>query len=57
MSSAVRLEIHAGDGGADAALFARELADSIARHATATDTDGRTFTVRDQGRVLVLDCL
>jgi len=44
-----RLEFHAGDGGADAALFASELADAVARHASAHVT-----TV---GRVLTVDCL
>lgn len=29
----IRLEVHAGEGGADAAAFAAELASSIAKHA------------------------
>lgn len=44
-----RLELHAGDGGADAVLFASELADAISRH-SGTPVD-------QVGRVLVLDRL
>jgi protein subunit release factor A len=44
-----RLEFHAGDGGQDAALFASELAEAVARHA-----DAHVTTV---GRVLTVDCL
>ena len=43
------LEVHAGDGGDDAALFARELADAIAIHAHGT--------VSSAGRVLHVHCL
>lgn len=46
----IRLEFHAGDGGADAALFASELADAVARHAS-------TDAPMSLGRVLVLDRL
>ncbi len=31
-----RMEIHPGEGGADAAAFAQELADAIGKHARAT---------------------
>jgi len=47
--SSLRLEFRAGDGGADAALFATELADAVARHASA-----HTTTL---GGVLTVDCL
>lgn len=33
-----RIEIHAGEGGADAALFASELADAVGRSFDATVT-------------------
>lgn len=37
-----RMEIHPGDGGADAEVFAAELGDAVARHAgAAAQTDGR----------------
>lgn len=42
----IRMEIHPGEGGADAEAFATELAGSIARHSNTT-TD-------QQGRVVVL---
>lgn len=45
----VRLEFRAGDGGDDAAAFASELADAVARHAAT-----RVSTV---GNVLTVDCL
>lgn len=45
----MRLEFHAGDGGADATLFARQLADAVSIHA------GRPVVT--SGRVLVLHCL
>lgn len=47
--SSIRLEFRAGDGGDDAAAFASELADAVARHASA-----RTTT---PGGVLTVDCL
>lgn len=41
-----RLEIHAGEGGADAAAFAAELAASIAKHAgTTTQFVGGAWTL------------
>ena len=45
----MRLEFHARDGGADAALFARQLADAVSIRT------GRP--VEMSGRVLVLHCL
>lgn len=42
----IRMEIHPGDGGADAEAFAGELAGAIARHANTT--------VGFEGRVVVL---
>lgn len=45
----ITLEVHAGDGGDDAALFARELADAIAGYANGT--------VSSAGRVLHVHCL
>lgn len=47
--SSLRLEFRAGDGGDDAAAFASELADAVARHASAA-----TSVV---GGVLTVDCL
>ena len=43
------LEFHAGDGGADAALFARELADAVSKHS------GQPVVA--EGRVLHIHCL
>lgn len=34
----IRLEVHPGEGGADAATFAGELASAIAKHAGTTST-------------------
>lgn len=45
----MRLEFHAGDGGADAAMFARQLADALGSYTSRP--------VRTVGRVLVLDRL
>ena len=40
----MRLEIHAGDGGTDAELFASELAAAISKHSGAVvETDGRVL--------------
>lgn len=45
MSNQTRLELHARNGGADAATFTRELADAIAKHSRSTYTlDGTTAT-------------
>lgn len=43
------IEIHAGEGGADAVAFAAELADAISKYANTP--------VRTNGKVLVLDRL
>lgn len=43
---AMRLEIHPGEGGEDAAMFASELACAVSRHANAAITN--------EGRVAVL---
>jgi protein subunit release factor A len=41
-----RVEIHPGEGGDDAALFARELASAVARHAGVRVTpEGRVMTL------------
>ena len=46
----LRIEIHPGEGGADAATFARELADAVAKHSKQPVTNGA-------GTALVVDCL
>ena len=43
-----RVEIHPGDGGADAQTFATELATALARHTGST--------VRVEGRIAVVEC-
>lgn len=45
----IRLEIHAGEGGADASAFAGELATAIAKHSTQP--------ARNVGGAWTLDCL
>jgi len=42
----IRVEIHPGEGGDDASLFAHELADAVARHAGVRAIDeGRVVTL------------
>ena len=43
----IRLEIHPGEGGADAEAFAGELADAIGKHAGASAVrEGRVLAFR-----------
>lgn len=49
MTGTIRLEIHPGDGGADAHQFAGELAAAITRHTRQPS--------REEGRVHVLERL
>lgn len=40
------IEIHAGEGGSDAALFAEELAQAISRHSgSPVSSDGTKFSL------------
>ena len=42
----VTMEIHPGEGGADAETFAGELAAAVAKHTgRPVDTDGKVFTL------------
>lgn len=42
-----RLEFHPGEGGEDAELFARELADSVGKHAgVQPEADGRVMVLQ-----------
>lgn len=45
----MKLEFHARDGGADAELFASQLAGAVSKHSNRP--------VETQGRVLVIDSL